>query len=255
MAYRDLNKNGVLDPYEDPRRPVDERVEDLLARMTLAEKAGLLFHTYVAFRIEDSAAFVNADLGPTPTGAMVTTQRINHFNFPPIPEPRLAAQWHNKVQALAEDTRLGIPVTFSSDPLHGFSDNSAANLAMPAFSRWPEPPGLAAIGDSALVQEFGDIARREYVAVGIRVALHPTADLATEPRWARTNGTFGEDADLASQMTAAYIRGFQGEAFGPDSVACMTKHFPGGGPQKDGEDAHFAYGRDRSTPATTSSIT
>ncbi|MBA2364476.1 MAG: glycoside hydrolase family 3 C-terminal domain-containing protein [Chloroflexia bacterium] len=248
MAYRDLNKNGVLDPYEDPRRPVDERVEDLVARMTLAEKAGLLFHTYVAFRIEDSAAFVNADLGPMPTGAMVTTQRINHFNFPPIPEPRLAAQWHNKVQALAEDTRLGIPVTFSSDPLHGFSDNPAANLAMPAFSRWPEPPGLAAIGDPALVQEFGDIARREYVAVGIRVALHPTADLATEPRWARTNGTFGEDADLASQMTAAYIRGFQGEALGPDSVACMTKHFPGGGPQKDGEDAHFAYGREQVYP-------
>ena len=248
MAYRDLNRNGVLDPYEDSRLPVEERVEDLLSRMTLEEKAGLMFHTFVAFYIPDSAAFVEADLRSSQAGEMVTTRMMNHFNFPRISEPRLAAQWQNKMQALAEDTRLGIPVTFSSDPLHGFSDNPAANLAMSAFSRWPEPPGLAATGDPALVQEFGDIARREYRAMGIQVALHPMADLATEPRWGRSNGTFGEDAELASRMTAAYIRGFQGETLGSDSVACMTKHFPGGGPQMDGEDAHFAYGREQVYP-------
>lgn len=248
MAYRDLNSNGVLDPYEDPRLPVEERVEDLLSRMTLEEKAGLMFHTAVAFHIQDSAAFVEADLSSSRAGEMVTTPMLNHFNFPPISEPRLAAQWQNKMQALAEATRLGVPITFSSDPLHGFSDNPAANLAMSAFSRWPEPPGLAATGDPALVQQFGDIARREYRVVGIHVALHPMADIATEPRWGRSNGTFGEDAELASRMTAAYIRGFQGETLGPDSVACMTKHFPGGGPQMDGEDAHFAYGREQVYP-------
>jgi beta-glucosidase len=248
MAYRDLNSNRVLDPYEDPRLPVEERVEDLLSRMTLEEKAGLMFNTSVAFYIPDSAAFVEADLSSSQAGEMVTTRLMNHFNFPRISEPRLAAQWQNKMQALAEDTRLGIPVTFSSDPLHGFSDNPAANIAMSAFSRWPEPPGLAATGDPALVEQFGDIARREYRAVGIHVALHPMADLATEPRWGRSNGTFGEDAELASRMTAAYIRGFQGEVLGPDSVACMTKHFPGGGPQMDGEDAHFAYGREQVYP-------
>jgi beta-glucosidase len=113
---------------------------------------------------------------------------------------------------------------------------------------WPEPIGLAATGDPALVEEFGDIARQEYTAVGIRVALHPMADLCTEPRWARTNGTFGEDAGLSARMTAAYIRGFQGADLGPESVACMTKHFPGGGPQKDGEDPHFPYGREQVYP-------
>ena len=97
-------------------------------------------------------------------------------------------------------------------------------------------------------REFADIARQEYVAVGIRVALHPLADLATEPRWARAAGTFGEDAELAAQMVAAYIRGFQGESLGPESVACMTKHFPGGGPQRDGEDPHFPYGREQVYP-------
>ena len=117
-----------------------------------------------------------------------------------------------------------------------------------SFSQFPEPTGLAATRDPELVQQFADIARQEYLAVGIRLALHPMADLATEPRWCRINGTFGEDADLTAKMTAAYIRGFQGESIGRESVACMTKHFPGGGPQKDGEDAHFPYGREQVYP-------
>jgi beta-glucosidase len=74
------------------------------------------------------------------------------------------------------------------------------------------------------------------------------ADLATEPRWARSNGTFGEDAELSAAMTAAYIRGFQGETLGKESVACMTKHFPGAGPQMNGEDAHFIFGREQVYP-------
>jgi beta-glucosidase len=74
------------------------------------------------------------------------------------------------------------------------------------------------------------------------------ADLATEPRWARINGTFGEDAQLSARLTGAYIRGFQGAALGSHSVACMTKHFPGGGPQKDGEDPHFPYGKEQVYP-------
>ena len=96
--------------------------------------------------------------------------------------------------------------------------------------------------------QFADIARREYVAGGFRVALHPQIDLATEPRWSRIGMTFGEDADLTGELVRAYIRGFQGERLGPDSVATMTKHFPGGGPQKDGEDPHFPYGREQVYP-------
>jgi beta-glucosidase len=124
----------------------------------------------------------------------------------------------------------------------------AAGATTSAFSQWPEPIGLAATRDEALVREFADMARQEYLAVGIRTALHPMADLATEPRWARINGTFGEDAELAARLVYAYVRGFQGETLGKDSVACMTKHFPGGGPQKDGEDAHFAEGKEQVYP-------
>ena len=154
----------------------------------------------------------------------------------------------HRLQRLAEGTRLGIPVTIASDPRHVFTRNLAFGSTTSAFSLWPEPIGLAAIGDAAMVQEFADIARQEYLAVGIRTALHPMADLATEPRWGRINGTFGEDAELSARLIDAYIRGFQGETLGPHSVACMTKHFPGGGPQKDGEDPHFPEGKEQVYP-------
>jgi beta-glucosidase len=248
ITYRDLNKNGRLDPYEDPRRPIDERVEDLLAQMTLEEKAGLMFHTVAGMSPDGSLAPPSQGFTRTPITEMVTERLMSHFNLHAIAEPRLAVEWHNRVQALAEGTRLGIPVTFSSDPRHAFSNNPLASMRAGKFSQWPEPLGLAAIGDPDLTQAFADIARQEYLAVGIRVALHPMADLATEPRWGRIAGTFGEDAALAARMVAAYIRGFQGPALGPSSVACMTKHFPGGGPQKEGEDPHFRYGKEQVYP-------
>ncbi|RPI31577.1 MAG: glycoside hydrolase family 3 protein [Chloroflexota bacterium] len=248
FTFRDLNKNGRLDPYEDSRRPLEERVENLLSQMTLEEKTGLMFHTMIMMNpdgtlVEDAGMF-----NLTTTSELVIHRKMNHFNILAMFEARQTAEWHNRIQKLAESTRLGIPVTISSDPRHAFTKNPAFGIASEAFSQWPEPIGLAATRDEALVREFGDIARQEYIAVGIRVALHPMADLATEPRWARINGTFGEDASLSARMVAAYIHGFQGETVGARSVACMTKHFPGAGPQKDGEDAHFSYGKEQVYP-------
>lgn len=235
-------------PYQDASRCVDERVADLLARMTLAEKAGLMFHP-MAFIMPDGGFDADAGLLPgMPSLRQMTDKGINHFGLAGAAGARETAAWINHLQRLAMSSRLGIPLTLSSDPRHGFSSNPGAFNATPAFSQWPEPPGLAAIGDAALVEEFADIARQEFIALGIRTALHPMADLATEPRWARVNGTFGEDAQLAAKLTKAYIRGFQGETLGAESVACMTKHFPGGGPQEDGEDSHFEYGREQVYP-------
>jgi len=248
FAYRDLNKNGRLDIYEDSRRPIEERVEDLLAQMTLEEKAGLMFHTIMPVGMDGLLIDGPSMFGPHSTAHFVIDLRMNHFNVHQLPAPRLAAGWYNRLQKMAESTRLGIPVTLSSDPRHAFSHNVITGLKADNFSQWPEPIGLAATGDEALVQRFGDIARQEYLAVGIRTALHPMADLSTEPRWARVNGTFGEDAALSARMVSAYIRGFQGERIGLHSVSCMTKHFPGGGPQKDGLDAHFSYGKEQVYP-------
>ncbi len=248
IEFRDLNKNGRLDPYEDPRCPIEERVEDLLAQMTLEEKAGLMFHTIISVNPDGTLAEEPNHFNPMTTTEMVLNRLMSHFNVHALPSPRLSVEWHNRLQKMAESTRLGIPVTISSDPRHAYSENPALGMVTSMFSQWPEPIGLAAIGDEDLTRQFGDIARQEYTAVGIRVALHPMADLATEPRWCRVNGTFGEDAALSACMTAAYIRGFQGETVGKDSVACMTKHFPGGGPQKDGEDAHFPFGKEQVYP-------
>lgn len=248
VTFRDLNKNGRLDPYEDPRRPIEERIDDLLAQMTLEEKAGLMFHQIAAVNPDGSLAAPPGPFSANSVTEMITQRQMNHFNVHQLPAPRVAVEWHNRLQKFAERTRLGIPVTISSDPRHAFVHNPQTALMTSAFSQWPEPIGLAAIGDEALVQEFGDIARQEYVALGIRVALHPMADLSTEPRWCRVSGTFGEDAHLSARLTAAYIRGFQGERVGQASVACMIKHFPGGGPQKDGEDPHFSYGKEQVYP-------
>ena len=247
-SFRDLNGNGELDPYEDPRVPVEARVDDLLARMTLEEKAAQLFHQGLLVPDDGAVGEEPNGFSPVATRALVAELGLTHFNIYWTPGPVTLAEWHNRMQEAAEATRLGIPVTISSDPRHGLGDNPATSMAGAGFSKWPDPIGLAATRDAGLVREFADVVRQEYLAVGIRLALHPTADLATEPRWCRAAGTFGEDADVVASMVAAYLRGMQLETLGPESVACMTKHFPGGGPQLDGEDAHFPYGREQVYP-------
>ena len=250
FSIRDLNKNGKLDIYEDPGQNIEKRVDDLLQQMTLEEKVGMLWHPPIGVGLEGEIlrkpnlrAFSMHS-----TYDLVVNKKINHFNLFLIPKSDKLAAWHNKLQKIAEQTRLGIPVTLSTDPRHGIQNFIGPELLGSDFSKWPEPIGLAAIGDSLLVNEFAQIANAEYRAVGIRTALHPMADIATEPRWARINGTFGEDAHLAAKLTAAYIYGFQGNELGSGSVACMTKHWPGGGPQEKGEDAHFSYGKNQVYP-------
>jgi beta-glucosidase len=240
---------GIDLSYRDAGLPIGDRVEILLSQMTLEEKAGLFFHTMITIGEDGALAEANPMFGIASTENMVIQQRLTHFNvFGTAASATQMAQWHNRLQDLAASTRLGIPVTLSTDPHHSFTENPGAAMLAGPFSQWPEPLGFGAIGDEALIERFGDIARQEYTAVGLRVALHPQIDLATEPRWARQVATFGEDAELTSRLAAAYIRGFQGATLGPDSVATMTKHFPGGGPQKDGEDPHFTYGREQVYP-------
>ena len=160
LTFRDLNKNGRLDPYEDPRRPIEERVADLLGQMTLEEKAGLLFHTMIMMGEDGSLLEGAGRFGPFSTAEMVGTRRMNHFNILQGSDPRRMAEWYNRLQDLAASTRLGIPVTISSDPRHAFTDNPATSFLAGAFSQWPEQLGLAATDDPALVEQFGDMARQ-----------------------------------------------------------------------------------------------
>ncbi|MCJ7625046.1 MAG: glycoside hydrolase family 3 C-terminal domain-containing protein, partial [Anaerolineaceae bacterium] len=251
FTYRDLNKNGKLDIYEDPRQPIEARIEDLLSQMTLAEKAGMLFINGAVVNEDGS---IDEKAGAPGSGRVAKTQMIeqqmNHFNLWEIPGAKAVAAWYNNLQKFAEETRLGIPVTIASDPRNHFS-STIFSMAATDFSQWCEALGFGALDDPELVRKFAQAAREEYLAIGIRVALHPQVDLATEPRWPRINGTFGEDAEISARLVKAYILGFQGAVLGPDSVACMSKHFPGGGPQKEGLDPHFEFQQGQIYPGGT----
>jgi beta-glucosidase len=248
--FRDLNKNGTLDIYEDSRRSLDARVENILSQMMLEEKAGMMMQPAPIIGADGDIVEIpfltddNLILNLEPTSHTIFKRYVNHFFIIEMAEANKMARWYNNIQKMAQQTRLGIPITISSDPRHGLeTDNPATGVFEPQYSRWPDPLGFAAITDTAIAYQFGRIAREEYKAVGIRMALHPMADLGTQPSWSRLSGTFGEDAQLSAKLVTAYIKGFQGDnGLDANGVACMVKHFPGSGPTKNGLDPHFEYG-------------
>jgi beta-glucosidase len=247
--FRDLDHDQQMAPFEDPRLTPAERAEDLVGRLSDAEKVGLFFHDIIEVGPQGTLMEGDGAVARSSTRQVVIDKLINHVNVHAMPSARESAQWSNALQELAATTPHSIPVTVSTDPRHSFAENSGAAFAAGAMSAWPEPLGLAALTDPERVREFADIARQEYVAVGIRSALHPQIDLGTEPRWGRQFHTFGNDSAFVADVAAAYIEGFQLDRdLGPTSVATMAKHFPGGGPQRDGEDPHFPYGREQVYP-------
>jgi beta-glucosidase len=244
FTYRDLNKNQQLDIYEDVRQPTAMRVEDLLSQMTLEEKAGQMMHPAITIKPDFALLAFHFAMGRVDIDAAeVFDRHISHFNFYGKPTPLEIAEKLNELQKIAARTRLGIPLTISSDPLHEAASGGIAAFSVKGFSGWPSQLGFAASRDIDLVKRFGEIAAAEYRAVGLRTALHPMADLATEPRWPRNFGTFGSNAELSGQLTSAYMLGFQGASLGPESVMTMVKHFPGGGPQELGLDPHLPSGK------------
>lgn len=261
LLFKDLNKNDKLDVYEDWRRPIEERVSDLVAQMTVEEKAGLMVGPTLpmgpAGGVSEQPGYGSNPFNPGPimlntpaTTDALLRRHIRQFINRENVAPRTMANWLNAVQQIAEGSRLGVPVLFVTNPRNHYGAQAAFGMieAGNAFSQWPGTLGLAAMRDTALVEEFARIAAQEYVSVGIRGAYHPTADVATEPRWNRFRETFGEDAKLTADIMTALVRGFQGEKLGAHSVALTTKHFPGAGPADDGLDAHYVYGKNQVYP-------
>ena len=254
--FKDLNKNGALDPYEDWRLPAEDRVDDLVERMleeddAVEQIAGLML--YSAHYPVDSTV---------PTDAQKEYLEESHLRHILITNSRSAAmnaRWNNNVQALCEELDFGIPSNNSSDPRHtaGSTDAVEYYVANSGVSKWPNSLGLGATFDVETTKAFGKIASREYRALGITTALSPQIDIATDPRWGRFNGTFGEDPLLGSEMAKAYVDGFQTTYAGANgvdglpvvggwgmySVNAMMKHWPGGGAGEGGRDAHFDNGK------------
>lgn len=266
FAFKDLNKNGTLDKYEDWRLPALERVKDLASQMTVEQIAGLmLYSSHQAIPAGGRGFFAGtydgkpfSESGAKPSDLsdsqkeFLTNDNLRHVLITSVESPAVAAEWNNNAQALVEGIGLGIPVNISSDPRHRTRADAEYNAgAGGAISMWPGSLGLAATFDPEVVKQFGQIASVEYRALGIATALSPQIDLATDPRWNRVNGTFGEDPLLATDMARAYIDGFQTSAdtneisggWGYSSVNAMAKHWPGGGTGEGGRDAHFAYGK------------
>jgi len=266
FAFKDLNKNGELDSYEDWRLTVDERASDLVSQMSVEQMAGLMLYsahqsipsrgrgfgggaTYNEKSFDESGAEAS-DLSDQQI-KFLTEDHLRHVLITSVSSPADAAEWNNKAQALVEGLGLGIPVNTSSDPRHRTRSSAEFDFGSGGdISMWPASLGIAASFDPELMKQFGEIASTEYRALGIATALSPQIDLATEPRWSRFNGTMGEDPDLSTDMARAYVDGFQtssGEyeilnGWGYHSVNAMVKHWPGGGPEEGGRDAHFGYG-------------
>ena len=248
--FRDLNRNGSLDPYEDYRIATADRVEDLLSEMTLDEKVGQMFHPPVLIEPDPLfRVFLEAMNAGTAIEELITHKSLTHFNFYGGASPANIAKRLNELQQIAERTRLGIPLSISSDPVHEVPRGGGiASFTLGGVSKWPSQLGFAAGRDANMLETFGKIAAAEYRAMGFSTALHPMSDMATEPRWARNFGTFGSNAELSAEMTIAYMKGFQGESLGNQSVMTMVKHFPGGGPQLDGLDPHLKSGESQVYP-------
>ncbi|WP_294135179.1 glycoside hydrolase family 3 N-terminal domain-containing protein [Sphingobium sp.] len=242
--WRDLNHNGRLDRYEDSRAPIDARIENLLGQMTLAEKAGMLLHGTLPTP-GSSIGFAGTIYDADATAKLLNDRHISSFITRLVVSPSELAAQNNAVQKLAEVGRLGIPATISTDPRHHFQATLGASTTGGGFSLWSDTLGFAALGDADTVRRFGDIARQEYRAVGIHMALSPQADLATEPRWPRFAATFGSDPAEVSRLAGAYVEGFQHGRSGvkPDGVATVVKHWVGYGAQPEGFDGHNYYGR------------
>jgi beta-glucosidase len=287
LQFRDLDGDGVVSPYEDWRLPVSERVADLVGRMTLAEKAGLMLLT--SQFIGGSERFGNFNPGVEPLvsadGLLIESDVATKVNRwakpesstyhldPPVldvvgatrgitelglrylilrdsPTADRVASFANRVQEIAEGTRLGIPVVLVSNPRNHASDTALFGIAESEanMTLWPGELGLAATGDAELVQRFAEMSAAEWRAAGIHKGYMYMADLATEPRWTRCEGTFGEDPELASDMITAVTVGFQGTQLSSSSVSLTTKHFPGGGPRDRGTDPHFEHGQKQPYP-------
>lgn len=264
-VFKDLNRNGKLDVYEDWRKDINERAIDLAGQLSKEEIAGLMLYsshlnipakgaygasTYQGKRYEESGA--NAwDLSDDQIKFM-KEDHMRHMLIVELESPEVAARWNNQAQAFVEGIDHGIPNNNSSDPRHGVSTGAEFNAgAGGKISLWPNELGLGASFDPELVREFGQIASAEYRALGLATCLSPQIDLGTEPRWYRFSGTYSEDPKLVADFAEAYCDGFQtsyGEdalygAWGMQSVNAMAKHWPGGGPCEAGRDAHYGRGK------------
>ena len=265
LRFRDLDGDGELTPFEDWRLSPSERAADLVRRMSPDEKIGLMVITsrpmgisqrnkeltshdgvldeqYLPIRVDPHTS---AGIPFEGTTQMIAELGIRHFIMREEPTGSRIATWINAMNEAAEGTRFGIPVIVAAN-----SKNESGAFKMGGtpedqpFTAWPGTLGLAATTSLEVIESFAAHSRAEWRASGLRKGYMYMADVLTDPRWFRGQGTLGEDPEFISAAIAALVRGFQGEdGLTADGVALTTKHFPGGGARENGTDPHYAEGR------------
>jgi beta-glucosidase len=270
--FKDLNANGRLDAYEDWRLDVDQRVNDLVAQMTLEEKAGLML-------IDTMNAGANG-APPATAAAFINDNKMRRFIFRSVVTatptsgqvtPLQAAGFMNAIQELSEASRLGIPSLFKSNARNHYEKDARVgiNEAAGAFTEFPKEAGIASaalgeealrtgktptVGDMSIVRTFAQTMGDEWKSIGLRGMYGYMADMSTEPRWYRVHETFTEDADLNANIIKTLVETLQGpmvngSSVSPESAVALTmKHFPGGGPQELGLDPHYTFGKTQVYP-------
>src|SRR3954452_23246212 len=224
-VFKDLNSNGKVDDYENWGLSVEIRVSDLISKMTLEEKAGLMiipeFQEIEGSKMEQPNNLID--------------QHARYYIYRDTPSADVIANINNQLQERTEGTRLGIPAVLISNPRNHFTTianisdiEKAEDYYVTAkdepgqFSIWPDSLGLAATRDLDLIREFAQIARKEWTTTGFRKMYGYNADLATDPLWPRILETFGEDPKLVSDINYTLIKGFQGEELDENSVSLTT---------------------------------
>ena len=271
LFFKDSNGDGELTPYEDWRLPAGERAADLVSRMSVEQKLGLLNWLgesgNVAMTKDDNGTAedasddvlyygiqglnedgtitetITSDRGPAETIAKTVvlsgTRYVNdQLEIDPIDE----VKYNNNLQGLVERLDWGIPFIVSSDPLHvGWNGDQ---MAPSRISKWPYYLGLGAADDLKTTKDFGETVAKEMRMAGHHMMLGPQADIATEPRWARVQHTVHSSGDAAAKHMNVLIKAMQGgDELKPWGMAAAVKHFPGSGSVEEGMDSHTAAGK------------
>ena len=249
-AFKDMSKDGELDPYEDWRLDADERAWDLANKLSIEQISALklnAFHMTAGYNADGSLSdYHRIGIQDTFIRYILYVGRGQSF--------RAAVKFNNSAQRLSEAAEWGIPVMFCSDPRNSARSPQDALANESSGSGWPSNLAMGATFDPTWALLLGQAASDEYRAIGVSLALSPQIDLATEPRWSRVSGTWGESSQLTSEFAANYVSGFQSTwdgygtgaadlGWGEDSVGTMAKHYPGDGPGEAGREAHNNYGK------------
>lgn len=244
--FRDLNDNGELDPYEDWRLTAEERADDLLGKMDIDQQAAQMVHLTLV-TMKDSWFTKNN------VGFALVYEYIFETEEPdedeeedeedededededkepegPVSNARNAARLTNEIQELSEESDFGIPVIFSMDTEAGAAFVKDATYL-------PDEINQGAANDAELVAKVNEVLKEELMAVGVRMALSPDADLITDPRWGRNQECYSEDTEVVQNLIRAAVVALQGEnGIDENSVVATVKHFPGAGAQTGGVD-------------------